>query len=126
MKAIISVLGAHGGDEVERILENKISDVKNAGFAFWMTRSVAIKPELLSPSGEVDCFFIAASGATMNRPFGNARPAVTSEVAAEFSTDRKSWTNVPSCFRVTGKLSDGFGRAMVIRDLERWKGRNER
>jgi len=118
-KSIISVVGAHGGDELDRILDKKIQDIEMVGFAFWMTRSVSIRPETICPLREIDCCFISASGSSKKHPYGNAKPAVTSEIALEYSVDMKSWVDIPEFFTITGKLSDGLGRAMVINELER-------
>jgi len=120
--AIISIVGPHGGDDLDKIINKKQWDVSKHGFAFWMTRSVNLSPQTLQSFGALDsitCLFITASGVSKNKPHGNAKATKTVDSASEFSMDKQVWESVPQDFTITGKLKDGRGYGIVISELER-------
>jgi hypothetical protein len=111
---VISVIGAHAGEEIDAIFDRKVADCRTAGRTFWVVKSAKARPEQvqeLCASGVGHVVFVDPATP------GGARPTTQAEQATEFSTDRVNWSALPQGIGpVTGQL-DGAATALLFNQL---------
>jgi hypothetical protein len=120
-KAIISIVGVHAGCSPEDIFKGKAEDTGRLGYCFWALRSNKCRPNIIHTLGDepIMCVFVSAAGASKKNKFGNSKPAMTRDIAYQYSTDKNIWLDMPGGMsEVTGKLSDGWGYAFVLENLK--------
>ena len=110
-KRILSVMGPHAGESVEKIFSRKKSDIKKTGNAFWVINSYKSKPPQVQDfckNSEIYIYFISPSVK------GGAKDTKTQTINKQFSSDGVSWNNIPPDITpVTGK-----GYAFILDSLE--------
>jgi hypothetical protein len=101
---VISVMGAHAGEDADTIFGRKIKDCDTVGRTFWVAKSAKARPaqvQAVCRSGRGFVIFVEPAS-----PAG-ARPATESDPAAEHSPDRVNWHPLPSGLGpVTGQIDD--------------------
>src|SRR5512139_1128203 len=109
-ECVISVMGAHAGEDANVIFERKIRDCVNAGRTFWVGKSAKARPghvQALCGSGHGYVIFIEPA------TLGGARPTTESQSAKEYSPDREHWFALPPGIGpVTGQM-DNVATALV-------------
>jgi len=111
---VLSVMGAHAGEDADEIFRRKIADCASLGFTFWVAKSAKARPrpvQTLCTSGGKYVVFIepATSGGT--------RPTMESTRAREYSEDGVRWSTFPDGMGpVTGQM-DRTAVALVLADL---------
>ncbi len=117
---IISVMGPHAGESVERIFKRKILDTEKAGKTFWLIKSHQAKPDMIqeilmeaqNANVEVTVYFVEPSTQ------GGAIPTKTSESAKYYSQDRIKWELLPPDIGpVTGNINTS-AYALIMDKLE--------
>jgi len=117
---ILSVIGSHAGEDIHRIFDRKIQDVKNTGRTYWMYNSYGAKPEMVQKMGqdaenngsEITVLFISAA-----TPSG-AIATKTADTAKQFSIDRNRWDSLPTKISpITGNLKNA-AYAMILKELK--------
>ncbi|MFN0149552.1 MAG: hypothetical protein ACKVU1_02440 [bacterium] len=108
---VISVMGAHAGEDVNVIFDRKAADCQTAGQTFWVAKSAKARPgqvqELCASSAGYVIFVEPATP-------GGARPTTQADRATEYSADRLRWLALPPGIGpVTGQL-DGAATALVF------------
>jgi hypothetical protein len=108
---VISVMGAHAGEDADVIFRRKIDDCETIGRTFWVAKSAKARP----PQVRAICnpgpgYVIFVEPATP----GGARPTTESDSATEYSPDRTEWLPLPDGIGpVTGQM-DGAATALVF------------
>lgn len=111
---VISVMGAHAGEDAAAIFSRKIGDCREVGRTFWVAKSAKARPAQVqaicsAPHGYV----IFVEPATP----GGARPTKESDSATEYSADRGTWLPLPGGIGpVTGQMDDS-ATALVFDQL---------
>jgi len=112
-KCVISVMGAHAGEDAAAIFSRKIGDCREVGRTFWVAKSAKARPaQVQAICGTSHGYVIFVEPATP----GGARPTRESDSATEYSPDRATWLPLPSGIEpVTGQMDDSatalvFGR----------------
>jgi hypothetical protein len=113
-KCVISVMGAHAGEDATAIFSRKIGDCMEAGRTFWVAKSAKARP------AQVQAICSASHGYVIFvEPVtpGGARPTKESDYASEYSPDRATWLPLPSGIGpVTGQMDDSAA-ALVFDQL---------
>jgi len=114
-QCIVSVMGAHAGEESNEIFSRKIEDIERVNRTFWLIKSPKAKPELVQklcyPNSAYAVFI---EPATKN----GARPATCEQQATSFSENGLTWNPLPKGLGpVTGKL-DSKAYALVFDQME--------
>jgi hypothetical protein len=114
-QCIISVMGDHAGEVVDKIFKRKIEDIIKINFTFWLVKSPKANPELVQKMCRFDSTYVVfVEPATK----GGARPAMADKKAKTFSENGFMWNPLPSQLGpVTGKL-DSRAYALVFNKLE--------
>ncbi len=114
-ECVISVMGAHGGEDADTIFGRKIEDCETVGRTFWVAKSAKARPaqvQAVCRSGRGFVIFVEPVG-----PSG-ARPTTESDSATEYSPDRVEWFPLPEGLGpVTGQIDDSAA-ALVLDRLE--------
>ena len=113
-ECVISVMGAHAGEDADGIFGRKIDDCETVGRTFWVARSAKARPAqvqgICNPGRGYVIFVDPAS------PSG-ARPTTESDSATEYSPDRARWFPLPNGIGpVTGQM-DTSAAALVFDKL---------
>lgn len=98
-RVLLMSVGVHASESVSDIIERKMREIENEGFALW-----GYKGSLGSPAGKLLRDFIAkASGPieVLMRPT-NSRHHGDDERASEFSVDGKVWMPIPDTIHCRG------------------------
>jgi hypothetical protein len=113
-KCVISVMGAHAGEDAAAIFNRKICDCREIGRTFWVASSAkARSAQVQAICDSSHGFVIFVEPATP----GGARPSKESDYATEYSPDRATWLSLPSGVGpVTGQM-DGSATALVFDQL---------
>lgn len=110
-ECVISVMGAHAGEDPDAIFGRKIDDCKRVGRTFWVAKSAKSRPaqvQAICNLGRGYVIFVDPAS-----PSG-ARPTTESDCATEYSPDRATWLPLPDGIgRVTGQM-DGSATALVF------------
>ena len=110
-ECVVSVMGAHAGEDADAIFGRKVEDCRIAGRTFWVAKSVKARPvqvQAMCRSGSGYAIFIEAATP------GGARPTMESDSAAEYSPDGVVWSSLPDNLGpVTGQI-DGRAAALVF------------
>jgi len=113
-ECVISVMGAHAGEDADAIFRRKIADCNSVGRTFWVAKSPKARPEqvqALCQSHPGYVLFVEPS-----TPSG-ARPTTESQMASHYSRDRVSWHALPQGLGpVTGQMGQ-LAAALVFDDL---------
>lgn len=113
---IVSVIGTHAGESINKIFTRKIKEIKDTGFSFWLHKSYNAKPDLVNrmirvnKDKPVKCYFITSS-----RGIKGARSTISADVAKEFSNNGKNWDRIPNKIKVTGKIQNAY--ALVFNSI---------
>jgi hypothetical protein len=109
-RVVLSVMGAHAGEDEATIFSRKIVDTKRFGRTFWVYGSHTSRPDRVQRSGSRFVLFLAPATSK------GARPTTTADRASSFSADG-SWSPLPvGMSPVTGRLA-GKGYALVLSEL---------
>jgi hypothetical protein len=119
---VLSVMGAHAGEDAGVIFARKTEDCKAVGRTFWVAKSAKARPAqvqgMCRPESRYVIFVEPSSP-------GGARPTLASTSAAEYSLDGAAWSPLPDGLGpVTGRM-DRSAAALVFDGLttvdeERW------
>ena len=114
-RVILSVMGAHAGEDIDTIFKRKQTDISAAGSTLWLCQSPAARPDrsqlFFDDCENPNVFFLAP--ATPN----GARPTTSAARMLEQSADKKLWSPVSSLISpVTGKAS-ASSYALVLSSL---------
>jgi hypothetical protein len=108
---VISVMGAHAGEDADTIFRRKIEDCETVGRTFWVAKSAKARPtqvQTVCRSGKGFVIFVEPAS-----PRG-ARPTTGSDFATEYSPDKVEWFPLPEGLGpVTGQIDD-FAAALVL------------
>jgi len=112
---IISVIGDHAGEGVDKIFKRKIADITKINRTFWLVKSPKANPELVQKMCRIGSTHVVfVEPATK----GGARPAMADKKATTFSENGFIWNPLPNQLGpVTGKL-DSRAYALVFNKLE--------
>jgi hypothetical protein len=114
-ECVISVMGAHAGEDAATIFERKVEDCRTAGRTFWVAKSAKARPQQVRAtcsSGHGYVLFVEPAS-----PNG-ARATTESASAKEYSPDRIQWFPLPEGLGpVTGQM-DGHAAALVFDELK--------
>jgi len=114
---LLSIIGTHADEDINKILERKINDIERAYYTFWMYRSFKAKPNQVKENKPMMVYFIEPS-----KP-GGASPTKKSDKANYFSNDRKEWIPMRSNISpVTGNINSS-SIALILDKLERCNNR---
>ena len=101
-ECVISVMGAHAGEDADTIFERKIADCETVGRTFWVVKSAKARPaqvQAVCRSGRGFVIFVEPATS------GGARPTTGSDSATEYSPDRVGWFPLPGGLGpVTGQM----------------------
>ena len=113
-ECLISVMGAHAGEDAHVIFDRKIADCDSVGRTFWVAKSAKARPEQvqsLCRTHRSHVIFVEPAS-----PDG-ARPTTESEAATEYSPDGVNWVALPQGIGpVTGQI-DRMAAALVFDQL---------
>jgi len=117
---LLSIVGAHAGEELDGILTRKKEDIKRCGKTFWVVNSSdARAKDIQNFHGCIYVLFLAPL--TEN----GARPTTAAEETSMFSEDGISWNKMPSAMsKVTGRLISTTC-ALVLDTIEKVDGTKE-
>jgi hypothetical protein len=118
---VISVMGAHAGEDAATIFGRKISDCTAIGRTFWVAKSAKARPAQVQAMCDSSLgYVIFIEPATP----GGARPTKESDSATAYSPDRATWHPLPTGIGpVTGKM-DASATALVFDELTTVVDRN--
>lgn len=110
-QCIVSVMGAHAGEDSDAIFNRKKADIAILGVTYWLMRSPkALPSQVQHICRSFPAYTIFVEPATT----GGARPTTIDDGAKECSDDRVLWTPLPEGLgHVTGKL-DASATALVF------------
>jgi hypothetical protein len=110
-ECVISVMGAHAGEDADVIFGRKIDDCETAGRTFWVAKSAKARPaQVQAICNPGPGYVIFVEPATP----GGARPTTESESATDYSPDRVRWFPLPDGIGpVTGQM-DSSATALVF------------
>lgn len=97
-RVILSVMGAHAGEDESAIFARKMGDISSSGQTFWVYGSHSARPDRVQISGSRYVLFLSPASSN------GARPTTTSVCASCFSRDKNIWAPLPTVGPVTGKL----------------------
>ena len=113
-ECVISVIGAHAGEDADMIFHRKIADCDAVGLTFWVAKSAKARPEhvqALCLNHEGYVLFVEPSTP------GGARPTTQSQMASQYSHDGVGWTALPAGLGpVTGQM-DRVSAALIFEEL---------
>ena len=113
-KCVISVMGAHAGEDAAVIFSRKTRDCGEVGCTFWVAKSSKARP------AQVQAICSASNGYVIfvePAAPGGARPTRESDSATEYSLDRATWLPLPNGLGpVTGQMDDSAA-ALVFDQL---------
>lgn len=110
-ECVISVIGAHAGEDANAIFERKIDDCATVGLTFWVAKSAKARPaQVQAICNPGPGYVIFVEPATP----GGARPTNESDIATHYSPDRSIWIPLPDGIGpVTGQM-DSSATALVF------------
>ena len=113
-ECVISVMGAHAGEDADTIFGRKIDDCATIGCTFWVAKSPKARPaqvQAICDRGPGYVIFVDPASP------GGARPTTESVRATEYSPDRARWFSLPDGIGpVTGQM-DNSATALVFDQL---------
>ncbi len=111
---VISVMGAHAGEDASAIFSRKSGDCREVGHTFWVAKSAKARPaQVQAICRASNGYVIFVEPATL----GGARPTKESDSATEYSPDRVTWLPLPTGIGpVTGQMNDS-ATALVFDQL---------
>jgi hypothetical protein len=116
VRVVLSVMGAHAGEDEGAIFSRKIADVSSTGKTFWVYGAHGARPGLVQNFGAKYVLFLAPSSRN------GARPTTTSAHATEFSLNKSAWFPLPEKLSpVTGRMPGYafvFSRLLLCSDAE--------
>jgi hypothetical protein len=113
-KCVISVMGAHAGEDAAAIFSRKVSDCTETGRTFWVAKSAKARPaQVQAMCNSSHGYVIFIEPATL----GGARPTKESDAAKAYSPDLATWLPLPTGIGpVTGQM-DSSATALVFDEL---------
>jgi hypothetical protein len=113
-ECVISVMGAHAGEDAAVIFERKIADCRAVGRTFWVAKSAKARPQQVQAvCGSGRGYVIFVEPATP----GGARATTESASAKDYSPDGIVWSPLPGWLGpVTGQM-DVYAAALVFDGL---------
>ena len=110
-ECVISVMGAHAGEDADAIFGRKIDDCETVGHTFWVAKSAKARPaQVHAICNPGPGYVIFVEPATP----GGARPTTKSDIATHYSPDRAIWVPLPDGIGpVTGQM-DSSATALVF------------
>jgi len=125
-KCVVSVMGAHAGEDADTIFDRKIEDCAAVGRTFWVAKSAKARPEqvqAMCDSGRGYVIFVEPASP------GGPRPTTEADSAVEYSADRIQWISLPDGLGpVTGQMDDSAAALVfdqltteVDRTVDLWK-----
>ncbi len=113
-RCVISVIGAHAGEDEAVIFNRKTGDCSQVGRTFWVAKSAKARPaQVQAICSASHGYVIFVEPATP----GGARPTRESESATEYSPDRATWLPLLTGIGpVTGQMNDS-ATALVFDQL---------
>jgi hypothetical protein len=113
-ECVISVMGAHAGEDADVIFGRKIEDCEALGRTFWVAKSAKAGPaqvQAVCRSGRGFVFFVEPASP------GGTRPTTESDSATEYSSDKATWLPLPDGLGpVTGQMNSS-ATALVFDEL---------
>jgi hypothetical protein len=113
-ECVISVMGAHAGEDAAAIFGRKMEDCTEIGRTFWVAESAKARPaqvQAICKSSHGYVIFIEPAAP------GGARPTKESDAATSCSPDRATWLPLPTGIGpVTGQM-DASATALVLDEL---------
>lgn len=108
---VISVMGAHAGEDAATIFGRKIEDCTQTGRTFWVAKSAKARPaQVQAMCNSAQGYAIFVDPATP----GGARPTKETESACAYSLDHATWFPLPTGIGpVTGQI-DASAAALVF------------
>ena len=111
---IISVVGTHAGESLQRIFKRKKKEIEKAGYTYWLYKSHSAKPNTVQKlakfgKNNLDCYFISASARS------GSRPTKEQGISKYFSVDGNQWQKIPRDILVTGSSKSAF--ALVLKEV---------
>lgn len=108
---IFSIVGPHGGESLESILERKKADIINGNMSFWnVNLSENVIDDIRKTLGKRRSYVILLEGSS-NDTKGR-------DIAKSYSVDNLNWNEIPSNIsKVSGNLSNS-ATAFVYNNLE--------
>lgn len=110
-ECVVSVMGAHAGEDVDTIFGRKIDDCDTVGLTFWVAKSAKARPaqvQAICNLGPGYVIFVDPASP------GGARPTTESECATEYSPDRAAWSPLPVGLGPVTGLMDNSAVALVF------------
>jgi len=102
-ECVISVMGAHAGEDADAIFGRKIDDCETVGRTLWVAKSPKARPaqvQAICRPGRGYVIFVDPAG------LSGARPTTESDCATECSPDRATWLQLPDGIGpVTGQMN---------------------
>jgi hypothetical protein len=113
-KCVISLVGAHAGEDAAAIFSRKVSDCTEIGRTFWVAKSAKARPaQVQAICNSSHGYVIFVEPATR----GGAHPTEESDSATAYSPDRATWLSLPTGIGpVTGQM-DASTTALVFDEL---------
>lgn len=120
-RIMISVIGSHGGSDVEEIVDRKNKDVDRFGKTFWLVNSFQISPDIVQDfcdnREDIYCYFIL--------PVNSSRPTIMNERVKYYSIDNKEWKVLEEDYHeigeVTGKITNSTS-VLILGRIENYSG----
>jgi len=114
LRCLITVVGEHAGEPVDRIVPRKQADIASLGVTFWVIKSRQARPAAVTQMCQ-GCvgyvFFIVPSVP------GGAKATKVSDEACEYSPNQSDWQRFPTGLgAVTGNLGSD-AHALVLDSL---------
>jgi hypothetical protein len=114
-KCVISVMGAHAGEDAAAIFSRKISDCREIGRTFWVVKSAKARPAQVQTICHASHgYVIIVEPATP----GGARPTKEANSATAYSPDGATWVQLPSGIGpVTGQMDASATACAVQKNM---------
>ena len=112
---IFTILGVHGQESPEAILERKMNDIRNYGFTMWAFKSNKASPRRVQELAA----FAESMVARLFWPVvaGGAKDIKESQSAGSFSSNGTMWRPIEGISSVGANLSKGPAYALVFKSL---------
>jgi ribosomal protein S15P/S13E len=115
---IVSIVGTHAGEGIEKIIKRKQEEIKIAGKSFWLIISNEAKVEQIQKMCKEAfnegitpyCIFISP------KQINGAKATKISDLALSYSIDGKTYLKIPKGIKVTGKIQKNT-TGMVFEDI---------
>lgn len=123
---IISVIGPHAGEDIDSIFTRKINDIKKCNYTYWICKSRAISPEIITAfqafNNPFELFIIFIK--TANNSLGKD---TNISDKAQYFKEEDQWVSLDQKLSpLTGKMpTNGFKLGEINVVKEKWINLNE-